>query len=258
MRILVLGNSHATCLAQAYRRGRDGIGEIGELFFWVSPGGGGPSMGARDGRIVILKEHPVYRPYQWPDGVDGMPLATFDAILISALGHLDCGALEGSGHLGLGALAEFGPRTAAAELELVSDRCYRAMLRASFAGQLGYRFVRELRDAYAGPIIVQPFPYPSETLKEDDGWGLRALYDDHCGAHDFLVAERDLFLRETCAAIGLDLLPHPVRRPGGSFTPARLMRPTDAMHGNGAYGALVLRQLDAALSLRSAARTAPA
>ena len=244
MKILVAGNSQAGALKMAYDAHPEILGAVGQLYFFVIPGGHGPYLNVKNDRLVvemIVKDSP---PYAAPAETPGMAVSEFDAVVISALGYVDGGFRFDNPITRLAALAEFEPIGDAAADELVSDRCYREMIRQSLRGQHGFRFAKALRENYAGRIVVQPFPYSSAEMLSHEDWGLRKRYRNYLEAHRFFAIEKDLALQKISEELRFELLDYPSAEWGQDFlTPQHLMRGSDCLHPTPEYGEKVLRQI---------------
>ena len=247
MKVLVLGNSQAGALKRAYetRATRDsGI----DLHFYVIPGGVGPDLDIVDDRLVLGAVSPKYPPYVLPVGTDTMPLSSFDAILVSALGYVDGGYAYKNAITVSGVLAEFGPRGPATVRAPVSDSCFAEMLAEGLEQQPGVRALRRLCSACGRPIFVQPFPHLSDQVAEHPDWGLAQWYDDPLGAHRVMAEAKEAALAALAEGTGARLLPYPVPHDANRMTPRAMMRETDGVHQSDAYGALVLDQLESLLT----------
>lgn len=249
MQVLIVGNSQASMLKQAHSSGLVATGSRLSLNFFVIPGGHGPYLTVRDDRMVVFGSNPDYPPYADPEDTPDRPLSGFDAVVVSALGYVDGGFAFNNPITTLATMPEFAPSPEATARELVSAACYRALVHSRLASHYGVRFLRELCDAFRGPVLVQPFPYASAALAEREDWRLRKDYDDYLGAHQIFATAKDAALASICDEAGARLLdyPDPEWRER-AMTPAHLMRPGDCIHPTQEHGAMVLRQIVEALA----------
>lgn len=244
MRVLVAGNSQVACLKAAWSAGLVPSGDA-ELFFYCIPGGMGPDFEIHDDRLVVPARsvNKDYPPFADPPETPEMPLSSFDAVLVSAPGHIGGGFAFSSDLLQRGMLHGFGPREGGA-LPYVSASCYREVVRAELAAQAGVRFLTTLRGAYPGRIVVQPFPRIASTAPDRADWILNTIYQDGLGAMRFFGSVRDAFLAERCAALSAELLPHPAGALAeNGLTDGSFFDRPDGLHPNREYGALVLEQV---------------
>lgn len=254
MRVLVAGNSQAGCLRLALAGGLAAPDPALDLEFLVVPGGTGPYLAVEDGRLAVTLKNERFPAYRFPPDAPDRPLADYDAVLVSALGYVDGGFAYENPVTAQGQLAEYGPKRMEPRRPLLSKSCYTEIVEHGLRSQRGFTFLRGLRAAFAGPVLVQPFPYPSDALAEREDWSLRQSHEDFLGAHRFLCRARDDRLAALCRALDVELLPCPDPAWQEScFTPRALMRDADCIHAEGAYGALVLRQVSQALHAGGAA-----
>lgn len=244
MRVLVAGNSQAAALRLALKGGllKDSLAIRPE--FYVVPGGGGPYFTIADGRLAVTAFNRQFPPYTDPPDVASRQIGEYDAVVVSALGFVDGGFLYGNLIPEQGYVAEFLPRQEQPGRPLISRACLADMMRPGLMRQAGFVFLEKLRTEYAGPVLVQPFPYPSDYLIEREDWKVRQWYHDFIGFSRFLQGLRDAALQEICAGLGVTLLaaPDPSWSAQG-FTPRALMRDSDGLHPMPAYGAMVWQQV---------------
>ncbi|MCC6305350.1 MAG: hypothetical protein IT545_09155 [Rhodobacteraceae bacterium] len=249
MRVLVCGNSQAGALFRAVNAGPAGA-EVWPHFF-VIPGGDGPALRIRpDLGLEVTHSNPRFPPYHAPAATAGTRLSDYDAIVVSALGWVDGGFMYENPITRQGAVAEFGPRPGEPFGPLISQATQLAVLRQGLAVQPGVVFLRALARVFRGPVLVQPFPYPSEEMKERTDWQIREWYRDFLGMHRFLQAARDAEIARLCAECGATLLAH--ADPAWSadcFSPRAFIAGGDGLHPTAAFGALVLGQIRRALGL---------
>lgn len=252
MKILITGNSQAAALRKA---GRDSVPLDGvDLSYFVAPGGTGPHMTVGpDGRLQEHSRNTKAPPFSDPPGTEDVPMSQFDAIVISALGYVD-GGVKFRGPFADGPfVAEFAPIDVTGEEALVSKACFREV-HASLTATPGFRFAADLRKHFAGPIIVQPMPYPSAESRSSPTWATRQRYRDAIGFNGFLATLTDRLLADFCAEHAMTLLPRPPETiEDGPFTGMAYMREGDGVHPNDLYGKLVLGQIHAAAKALGAA-----
>lgn len=243
MRLLVLGNSQAGALFSAYADRQ--LANI-KIDFLVIPGGTGPTLTIRDGRPVPTRFVPEYPPYYSDSYVKSTVVSDYDAILISALGYVEGGFAFRNPISLQGLVAEFGPRKNDLAERLVSIAVLREIVWNGLKLQHGFTFLNELRACYSRRIIVQPFPLPSDAVRDRTDWNLAVCYEDPVAAHTQICSFRDDAVKALCLTAGAELLdlPDPSWRRSG-FTPRALMRERDGIHMEKSYGHLVLDQIDA-------------
>jgi hypothetical protein len=248
VKILVLGNSQAGALKRSHDHRAAAFAAAGiALHFHVIPGGAGPDVTVIDDMIVVGAVSPTHPPYVSPAGTDRMPISSFDAILICALGYTDGGFAFRNPIPVAGALAEFRPRAGALARPLVSDTCFAAMAGALLDAQPGMAAWRAVAKAFSGPVFLQPFPRLSEAVATHADWTVGQWYEDAIGMHRFLETVKDDYLARVAAETGTQLLPYPQPERADMFTPAALMRPVDGVHQADLYGDMVLDALIAAI-----------
>lgn len=248
MKVLVAGNSQAGALRLAIKEGLLDQENIIRPDFYVIPGGNGPYFAIQGEKLIVTNFNEKFPPYAEPPQVAHESINSYDAILISALGWVDGGFLYQNPITCQGYIAEFGPRADRPNRPLLSQACFRDLIRPALCSQPGFVFLKQLCTAYKGRILVQPFPYSSAYLAEREDWQIRAHYENFIGFNKFLFSLRDAALRDICAQLGVELLPIP--DPNWSidaFTPRVLMKDSDGIHPWPAYGAMVLRQLSKAM-----------
>ncbi len=249
MKILILGNSQAGSLKKAYDAHKSIIGDVGEIYFYVLPGGTGPYLKVVDDRFVQTVPNSKNPPYADPPETPEMPISSFDAIVISALGYVDGGACYDSLMQRRAVLPEFGPIGAFQEEEFVSDHCYQQLfMNAWRTGHQGFILAASLKNNFDGPVFVQPFPHISSAIQEQEDWELRKLYKNYLGAHAFFTDTKESSLRSFEKEFGFTLLDYPAQtEDGAGFTDAKFMI-GDFVHPTPEYGALVLDQIAKAVS----------
>jgi hypothetical protein len=249
MTALVAGNSQAGALRLAIKEGLLDGEDVIRPHFYVIPGGTGPTFAVVDGKLCVTAFNGKFPPYAAPPEVTNRPLDEYQVVFVSALGFVDGGFLYQNPIIRQGYVAEFCPRAERPDRPLLSRACFGDIVRSALLSQPGFVFLRQLRAAYKGKIVVQPFPYSSSYLAEREDWELRTQYEDFLGFNRFLFSLRDAALRDICSGLGVDLLPLPDEEwAKDAFTPRELMRDSDGLHPLPAYGAMVLRQFTSHLT----------
>lgn len=249
-RILIVGNSQSSVLYATWRDRPDLLGPDITPHFYCVPGGWGPSFDVVGDRLVLpVRPNVKFEPYARPPETPGMLLASFDAIVVSALGLI--GGQVGSTYdlMTQGRLHAFGPRAGEfAGLPLIGEPMYRELVGAMMRLQGGMRFLAQL-----GPVgglkLVQPMPLLSRRLLDQADWLLNRLYDDAQGALRFFTRCRDAVLHEVAGAAGARLLDYPDPHwAADGFTPAEYIDNPDGFHPNRRYAAMVFAQIRDALA----------
>lgn len=246
MKILIVGNSQVAPLKAAHNRFPAVLGRLGEVRFYSIPGGSGPAFLIENGRLRVPEKaiNPKYPPFADPADTIDLPLDYYDGLVVSALGHIGGSFLWPSEMFQRGVLYDFAPHKMDADSKPLSRACYREIIRAEMAEQTGIRFLAKLRGAYAGRILVQPFPRVSSAARDRDDWSLREIYQDPVGAHRFFSETRDEFLAELCADLGAELLPYPAKTlREDHLTPMEYVEHIDGLHPNKEYGRMVLENI---------------
>lgn len=247
MKVLITGNSQAGALRKAARENGPPPGV--SLSFYVTPGGTGPYFDITpDGRLEENSPTRKGEPFCDPPGTEDIPIAQYDAIVISALGFVD-GGVKFRGPFADGPfVAEFAPANLGSGDQLVSMACFKEVHQATVLGA-AFNFAAQLRKHYAGMVLVQPMPYPSAESRQSPTWATGQRYQDADGFHSFLTRMTDSLLEDFCATHALTLLPRPsVAIVPGPFTSMDHMREQDGVHPNARYGQLVLDQIAAAVN----------
>jgi hypothetical protein len=246
MKVLIAGNSQASCLKMAHDLHPDILGSLAEIYFYVVPGGLGPVFLIENDHLTIRKGtfNPDFPPYADPPDTVTRPLKDYDAIVVSALGNIGESFLATIPTIWQGLLYDFSPKENTISNRPLSSSCYRQVLHSALAAQYGIQFLTHLRKFYSRKIIVQPFPLISDAAREYPDWRLNKMYDDPVGAYAFFTSTRDAFLKKLCTELSVELLPCPRREwHDKHFTPAEFMHPKDGMHPNGRYGRMVNEQI---------------
>jgi hypothetical protein len=161
--VLIVGNSQLGVLRRAFLDKQGGaLAGVCNVSFFATPGGSGPYVGVGKDRLVATQQVKQDRVFWEPAAAAHRSVQAFDAIAVSALGFVD------DGKIGLPAvsrvrLSPFGPIGQPAA-PFVSEACFRELVAAMLDTQPGFVFLRELREAYDGQIIVQPFPHLPASL----------------------------------------------------------------------------------------------
>ncbi|MBK5933284.1 hypothetical protein C8N32_101241 [Rhodovulum imhoffii] len=253
MKICVFGNSHTACLIEAWRAVRLG----GEMDFFVQAGTGPAGMQLADGRIE--PESARHRAFLERLGLPvRLDLTHYDALAV-----VGCGISKFRLTDVLNCCHVLGwPCPNPSDLPVITEPCLRAALSDALAGTTGASLVRRLRAARADvPVFAIPQPAPSERLLKMrcTGGGFRRLIRQGLALHAAEVFRQ--VARAVCSAEGAVFLPQPDATmthgilTTGSFSTAAtrlvdLKTPhpdQDILHANGAYGAVVLEALQAAL-----------
>lgn len=245
-KVLLTGNSQAAVLAKAFSSVRSTLDDVAEFFFHVVPGGYGPSLKIEEGRIRVVNEKFNTGAYFFPEQTPDMHVSDFDAIIICSLGYVDGGYRYENPFLGGVVMPEFGVTEKFKDTEYVSESCFNQLILDTWENlHPGFRFARQLRQAYDGNILVQPFPRVSIALADNEEWAMRQKYVDWMGAHSFTSNAQDQNLKFMSEKMGFSVMERPKEADAGNyFTKAHLML-SDGVHPsleNGAeYGAMVLR-----------------
>ena len=246
MNILVVGNSQVACLKVAHGLFPEITQGLAKISFYCLPGGWGPSVVVKNGRLAIIEgsTNKDYPPFADPPDTPDRPIEEYDTIVVSALGLIVNGFDVSYDLMWRGTLHEFTPKENPLSDRPISRSCYREIIRHEFSRQHGFELLRHLRKTYRGQIIVQPFPRVSAEARERSDWCLNRIYEDSIGAHHFFSGIRDQFLEELSAELSLDLLPYPEDGwLNDHFTPAEFFEQTDGIHPGSRYGKLVLEQI---------------
>lgn len=244
MNVLIVGNSQAGCLKRAEAE-TPAASRAVSLHFHVVPGGTGPYLTVRDDRLQKTEAGRNFEARIFPPGAETMALSEFDAIVVSALGYIDGGFKFHNPIVSGAVLAEFEPIDNTREI--VSEACHSLLVKSGLERQPGVKLLRSLAESYRGRILVQPFPYPSKSLRDRPDWSLRTLYGNYLGAHAWLHAAKDAALAALCEETGAELLAYPARDEE-FWTNADLVRDSDLIHVNEKYGSFVLAQIEQALA----------
>jgi hypothetical protein len=243
MRILIAGNSQVAPLKQAHWQTPRILGSLGEVHFFAINGGRGPSFTVNSGCLAGAAANPP-PPFVYPPEALGTPIASYDVIIVCALGFVDGGTKYPNVMITKqGMLFEFGPKENQFTDRLISSACCGQMIEDMLKNQPGFRFLATLRANFTGRIVVQPFPLLSAAIPQDPEWPLNQIYDRPLEAHRFFQSTRDRFMAALCGE-SIELLPYPRSEwCSDYFTPHELMRSTDGVHMNEVYGNMVLEQL---------------
>lgn len=255
MRVLVLGDSHAACLMEAWRAG--GWGGRHQVAFFARPAGRPFPHVIGDGRVAAGSE--AFAVFLAGLGQAAEhALAAQDAVVI-----VGCGVslFPMAQVLGVYRVLGWPEKAPDEERPALSEAVLRVAMAEALEASAAARMAAELRadPAMAGKTVhLLPQPFPSERLMRSGGkagGGVRRAVRRGLGK-----AMGDVFLEEVegfAARAGLQLHvqpPETVRRgclTADSFTEGarRLVnlaqsQPTeDILHANAAYGRLMLRQI---------------
>lgn len=239
----MVGTSDAAPLLRAHMADPSILAGCAEVGFIAVPGGGGPSVVVSGDRLVVGDGSSGHAAYAWPVTLDVGSIRAWDVVVISALGLVDTGYAYNFFGAQQGLLFDCRPKPHD-RLPLMSRACYRAVVAAMLDGHAGVQFTRSLRAATDARVIIQPTPLLSAEVPNHDDWLLARLYDDPLRANAFFTDARLAFLETLADGIKADLLPFPNEGwKASGFTPAEFMDPRDGVHGNEAYGHLVLQQI---------------
>lgn len=240
--LLIAGNSQLGVLRSAYQKDKDALLGRCNVTFFATPGGSGPYMKVDGDRLVTTERAAQHRSFWSPAEASQRSINSFDAIVVSALGFIDgCTAdLPAVARVRLSKFEPLDRETA----PFVSEACFRELVAAALGMQPGFIFLRDLRSAYTGEVIVQPFPYHPIGVASRSGWRLATRYRNPVGLYKLLSEIKDNYLEDVCSELGVTLLDYPFPNlRGAMFTPEDLVDERDFLHPNERYGAAVLRQV---------------
>lgn len=252
MKLLVVGNSQAAALrlavADSLPPGARGPARFGPLtvFFYVLPGADGPKL-RRDGDRLKPKTADRDAMTTLPgDVAAGVDLAAFDAVLVSAAGLPPDRGRPGHVVTDL-TLAELAP---AAETG-VSRAVFRRAMVASYGAGNAWKSITLIREAFAGPLLIEPWALPTRAVLRRGESAAVARYGAGSPFFAWYADWQRAMLEELVARdLGAaTLLPHPADAAGAPGFTAEAYRTGDPWHMNGRYGALVLEAAAAALGL---------
>lgn len=243
MKGLVFGNSHVG----AVRLGWDQSRSI-DLDFYSIPGGGGPNVHLKDGRIFPNRK---------------------DAKLLSTIEGVHDGGLDLSGYdyvvfcsLGLGAVREAFPSNILRKLSLaefmrpesgetmpVSRAFLDKAVREAFSKLMAVAALRAARTVFDGPILCAPTPIPVVPELEKNHPLRRVYGPDIADFTAWFAATQLEIIGEFADTLGLKVLDYPdLAWVAAGSTPGEYICTTnDPWHMNAAYGRLVLDQVRSAL-----------
>jgi hypothetical protein len=246
MNILIVGNSQLACLKKAHDANNEILGKLGNIRFYVTPGGTGPYLIVKNDFLELTKGgvNPKFPPRAYPENTPHIPLSHYDLVIVSALGYIDGGFYYPSPATRQGLLFKFGPKTNDITKRLLSAPCYKSVIEGTLLNQPGFKFLAELRKSFPGRILVQPFPLPSTQIREHPDWPLNKMYENPMGAHKFFCDARDRFMKSYCDNFNAELLPYPyIVSIGDYFTPSEFITQSDGLHPYDRYGKLVIEQI---------------
>ena len=252
--ILVVGNSRPGMLRSALTADPLALELPFEVSFFATLGGSGPYARPSVEGLEATEQISEDRVFWVPPEASRRPLASYDAILISALGFIDGWKVEIPA-VSRVRLLPFGP-LGDSDSAPISEGRFREVIAAALDAQPGFHFLRALRQAYQGEIIVQPFPYHPASVVSRPDWQLAKRYSDPVGLYKLLCEIKDSHLERVTRELGVTLLDYPDPKFRETrFTPDELIDPRDQIHPTAEYGGMVLRQVGAALGAkRPAAR----
>ena len=241
MKICIIGNSQAAALKKAVDAGIWQAQVPVTFETYAIPGGRGPHLGIREGRIYPVKN--AKRLLTDIDGAAdaGLDLSGYDAVLYSAAG-LPAHRLQ----------FDFHPLNKIADASLITNRpehkrqlgssaIFVATIAAEIAKIDSTRTLEVLRSLYDGPIYVQGWPLPSPNLINRDDTDLPTLYGDNLGRFlsTYYGVQRTA-LAKACDAAGTTLLPLAIKESlTTGFTPLDYCS-GEPWHMNERYGEIVL------------------
>jgi len=263
MKVCIIGNSHVAALKKA----TDSTIELLDhpLWFYALPGGAEPKVSVSEGVL-----HPV-NPGKLSTTVtgaeaDGLCLADFDAIVVSACGWFAARtsfiSQDRKHHpLGIVTQAEWDDVSTLPEtVQTVSRNVFQAVVDAYVRSHASVMLATLLGQHYDGLVLLQTWPAPSKTLIEDHSWYLNAWYGS--GAvrvwREFVEAQF-LALDAIATEMGPRFMhlgyPHPETRNAGFMDACWCS--DDPWHANEHYGAIVLTQIKSHLNDGARAHAAP-
>lgn len=245
MRLCVVGNSHAGALKTALAV--DDAAAAAHVDFFVMPGGSGPHLHIEGSRLFpapFLKDQ-VFSTIPGA-AADGLDLANFDAVMLSAAGlpsHRNGDASHILNQLALGAMVHDRNTDRQPVSEDVLTRAMETILHAS----PNLQAIRLIGSVFSGRIIVQVSPLPTRAIaaykiEGEKGSNLAAQYGDRVWPFlSWYYRTQISLITAYTEALDARVIP-----PDGSFiaaghTPNRYGSP-DPWHMNTAYGRLVLKQ----------------
>lgn len=229
MRICIVGNSHASALHQALRAGwrAEGI----QIDYYVILGRNPLQLRLEDGLFIPRGRPQGLRTNVQDASSIGLNVGVFDALVVSAVG-LPAARNEYKQHpLSLARCFEWSgsatPVSQAHMLDLIKDQ---------IAASGAYRFCADVSNVFKGPVLVQPAPFPAESLAADISWYGTEYWRDFSRLYGRALADliKDIgyllpYTDEACAGYGL--------------TKEKYGRDGDPWHMNASYGGLILEQI---------------
>lgn len=256
MKLCVVGNSHAAALKSALAVDAAAVGVHADFF--AMPGGSGPHLHARDGRLFpssVMREKLFTTVAHAAE--EGLDLGAFDAVMICAAGlpsHRNSDANHVLNRLALAALAHDAVGDRQPVSEAVMLRTMETVLHAS----PNFEAIRLVRSVYSGPIIVQVCPMPTRAIaaykvEGERGSNLAAQYGDRVWSFlSWYYREQSRLISAFAQLLDARTIPLEETFLGTGFTPGKYGTP-DPWHMNTAYGRLVLKGALAALAPTSSA-----
>lgn len=259
MKILVLGNSQVGALREAVLpvlpEGRTGAArwQGHDITFYAQFGGAAPDLYVRGGRLVAPRLGPGSFTTIPGARDDGLSLADYDAVVISAVGlrrdRSDPRHLLTTTDVADLALAP-GPQS-------VSRALFAKMVAFETVDAPQWRTLQALRTIYSGPLLFQSWPLPVPAVQGRDDFATGRRYGENTGRFlSFYFAAMQGAVEANAATLDPPAqilpLPDPAWLATG-FTPAAYGS-RDPWHMNAAYGALVLDQIAVAVAGDAAQR----
>lgn len=248
---IVIGNSQVGSL-------KNGVAALEKelaLQFYSVPGGNGPKLKMKQGRVVAAGKAP---PIAGPRALEetGVLLSEYDFIIYSGWGLSALRAQNPAHLLNLFTLAEMSCARPTGQ-QLVSRGFLAAAINAEVRRIAGTAALQMLRRGFDGPIIVQPFPLPTSGVLNREDCSLSEQYGADAGAFlSWYYTQQYKVLQEITEEIGgaTILLPYPDSDwLAAGFTPDEYAQGGDCWHMNAAHGGVVLVQAKEALAMHSVA-----
>jgi hypothetical protein len=198
MKVCVIGNSHVAPLMRAMRS-KPALGEH-RFDFYSVPGASQPRLALRDDRLFPVQAPERVQTTIACAALDGLQVRQFDALVISACGWFAARNenVKADPHAHpLGSVAcvrwveDLAGRTAPRK-QIVSSAVFDALVESYVRSHASIELCLLLRGFFPGPILLQPWPAPSRTLKDDAAWFVNLEYGVHAPRawHDFFRSQR--------------------------------------------------------------------
>jgi hypothetical protein len=249
MRVCIIGNSHVAALKKAM----DARIELLDHppWFYALPGGTEPHVSVSDG--VLRPDNPSKLSTTVTGAeADGLRLADFDAIVLSACGWFAARTRfieRDSRHhpLGVVACAAWDAGKLPETVQIVSRSVFQAVVDAYVRSHASVRLAALLGQQYDGLVLLQTWPAPSQRLIDDRSWYLNAWYGS--GAvrvwRAFIQAQL-LALDGVVTEMGprFTHLGYPHAETHNTGFMEACWCTDDPWHANERYGAMVLKQIE--------------